>query len=409
MLKIDLLRMSFGSLGSNKLRSGLTVLGIVIGVFSVVGVMTALTAIRSNIDRGLASLGANVFQISKYPGLMINDSRWNYRNRPKIDHRQAQRFKEAMEEEGALVTLSMRNRRVTASYEDRRTGRIVMTYGTDENWITTANYRLAAGRNLTPEDNELNTEVVVIGHDLADRLFPAEDPLAKMIVLDGRRFLVVGVLGRKGESFGESRDNVALVPISRFLRYFDHPWRSMELAVQAPSAAEFALTQDLAIGRMRQLRQLPPEQPNDFEVYSNDSLQASFAKIAVIVGTAGLLISAIALVTAGVGIMNIMLVSVTERTREIGVRKSLGARRQDVLRQFLLEAVCLSEIGALGGIVLGVIAGNIVARLLNVSMVFPWTWAVVAVVVCSAIGIGFGLYPAWKAASLKPVEALRFE
>ena len=183
----------------------------------------------------------------------------------------------------------------------------------------------------------------------------------------------------------------------------------MDISVMGHSAIEMSRTEDLAIGHFRQVRRLEPEEENDFDIYSNESLQAAFAEIAKVVGTGGLLISAIALLCAGVGIMNIMLVSVTERTREIGLRKSIGARKRDILLQFLLEAVFLSLLGGVAGIMLGWVVGNLVAAQMQVSMIIPWFWIGAAVAVCSFIGIVFGFFPALRAAQLKPVEAMRYE
>lgn len=403
----DLFRMSMGSLSSNRLRSFLTVVGISIGVFSVVGVMTALTAIRQSIDSGLNVFGANVLEISKYPTALFGSNWWEYRHRPNVTFREAYRFKDLMAP--VPVCLYARDGGERARYQDRRTNQNISIIGTDENFLAMRGYEVAYGRNLNPDDVFFTRLVTVLGHNVAQTLFPNEDPLGKLVVLEDARFVVVGVLEEKGESFGESRDDLALITISRFMLTNWGPWRSLDVLVQAPNAEAVPQIMDLAIGNMRLARKLAPEDENDFDISSNESLLRSFAEIAIIVGTAGLMISAIALLTAGIGIMNIMLVSVTERTREIGVRKSLGARRNDIMKQFLLEAVFLSQAGCLGGIILGVAAGNLVAHFIGVPMIFPWFWAAVAVIVCSGIGIGFGLYPAWKAANLHPVEALRYE
>jgi len=217
------------------------------------------------------------------------------------------------------------------------------------------------------------------------------------------------VLAQRGDMFGESMDGLVMIPYTRFVANNWHRWRSMSIAIQAPSAEEMLATEDTAIGAMRLVRELEPEDENNFEVTSNEALQATYAEIAFMIGTGGLGISGVALVCAGVGIMAIMLVSVTERTREIGVRKSLGARKVNILVQFLLEAVFLSEAGAVLGIVGGIVVGNVAASFLNAEMIVPWFWMAVAVTICSFIGIGFGLYPAWRAASLRPVDALRYE
>jgi putative ABC transport system permease protein len=200
-----------------------------------------------------------------------------------------------------------------------------------------------------------------------------------------------------------------MVPITRFFMDFGAEQFSVNIATQSPSQEAYNATMDQGIAVMRLVRGLRPETENDFEIYSNDSLVAAFAKIADVISGGAFIISAIALLAAGVGIMNIMLVSVTERTKEIGVRKAVGARKIIILTQFLVESVVLSVTGGLAGILLGTLAGDGLAIFLKVSAVFPWGWAITGVVVCSAIGVVFGLYPAWKAASLDPIDALRFE
>lgn len=405
----DLFALAGGALSANRLRSGLTILGVAIGVFSVVGVMTALSAIGQSIDSGLSFLGANVFQIQREPAIQFGGGEAEWWKRPRITPRQAMEFKELMEEAGIVVTIAEYDGGERARYEDKRTQPRVTVVGTNENWPTTNKFDIEYGRNLTAADIEFNRPVCLIGKGLEQELFPNEDPIGKVIILDDDRYTVVGVLASKGEIFGQSMDNFGVIPVTRFVAANWHHWRSMDIAVQSPSAEAMARTQDLAIGSMRLVRGLEPEDPNDFDITSNDSLQEAFAEIARVVGTGGLLISAIALLCSGIGIMNIMLVSVTERTREIGVRKSIGARKRDVLIQFLIESVFLSEIGAAIGIMLGFIVGNYVAGQMGVSMIVPWFWMMVAVLTCSAIGIGFGLYPAWRAANLNPVEALRYE
>jgi putative ABC transport system permease protein len=230
-----------------------------------------------------------------------------------------------------------------------------------------------------------------------------------MIKANGRTYTVIGTFASKGSLFGENLDAIIMIPITRFFMDFGAEQYSVNIATQAPSQEMYNATMDRGMAAIRVVRGLRPEQDNDFELYSNDSLIAAFAKIADIVSSGAFVISAIALLAAGVGIMNIMLVSVTERTKEIGVRKAVGARKVIILTQFLVEAVVLSVVGGLVGIVLGTVAGDALAVFLSVSIVFPWGWAAAGVIVCSAIGIIFGLYPAWKAAALDPIEALRYE
>jgi len=404
----ETLKLALMALAANKLRSGLTMLGIAVGVFSVIGVMTVISGLRSNIESGLNVLGANSFQFSKYPAINFSDPRQRFANRRDIDFPMAMRFKATM---GESVSVSLQLRRMgrVVTYLDRRTNPNVTLGGADENFLSSRNFEIAAGRNIGVSDVEFGRAVAILGGDIVKRLFVNEEPIGKHVRIDGQSFTVVGVTASKGSSFGQSQDNIAIVPITQFLEIYGRSRRSISINVQAASQAELAAVQDRAIGVMRLVRGLDPEDPNDFEVFSNDSLIEAFNNIAGVVAVGAFVISAIALLASGIGVMNIMLVSVTERTKEIGIRKSIGAKKKNVLTQFLIEAVVLSLIGGLAGVLVGIVGGNVVAVMLNSAMVFPWGWALTGVVVCSAIGVGFGLYPAWKAASLDPIEALRYE
>jgi len=408
MILGEIFRLALGSLAANKLRSGLTMLGISVGVLSVIGVMTCITALRSSIETGLNVLGANSFQISKFPAINFSDPWLRFRNRRDITYAQAERFKELMRGT-AEVSLTLRRGGRRVLYLDRRTNPNIRLVGADENHLNAFRYDIAAGRNLQPDDVALGRSVVILGHDIVDKLFVNEDPLGKHVRIDGQSYTVIGVLAPKGTSFGDSQDLNAITPITQYLEVYGSAWRSIGMNVQAPDQASLDATEETAIGMMRLVRTLDPEEPNDFEVFSNESLIEAFNKVAGIVALGSLAISAIALLASGVGVMNIMLVSVTERTKEIGIRKSIGAKKRNILMQFLIEAVVLSLVGGLAGVILGVAGGNVVAQLLNASIVFPWGWAAAGLLVCSAIGIGFGFYPAWKAASLDPIEALRYE
>jgi putative ABC transport system permease protein len=251
--------------------------------------------------------------------------------------------------------------------------------------------------------------VAVVGTDIQKKLFPNQSPLGKIVKVNERPYQIIGIFAEKGSSFGQSQDDMVIVPITRFFFDFGSANRTINIAIQSTSQATYNQTLDKAIGAMRVARGLKLGQENDFEVYSNDTMVSAFASIADQVKIGAFVVSVIALLAAGIGIMNIMLVSVTERTREIGLRKAIGARRDDIVRQFLLEAIVLSELGGLAGIFGGVMGGNGIALLFDMSMVFPWGWAMTGLIVCSVIGIGFGFYPAWKAAALHPIEALRFE
>jgi len=432
----EILRIAFSSIGVNKLRSALTMFGITIGVFSVIGVMTAVTALRSSIELNLSFLGTNNFQFGKYPITAGGPERRKYDMRRNITLAQAQRYEELMAAWSPAICLKVFHYNTAqAVYSARKTTPDVTFGGTNEHFLSANQYEISLGRNLQPEDIELGRPVIVIGQDIVRRLFPSESPIGKIIKLKGRTYTVIGTFAEKGNTFGQSNDNIAMIPITRFFTDMGGENYTVNIATEAPSHEAYNDTMDKGITAMRIVRGLRPDQDNDFELYSNDSLLAAFAKIADSVRAGALVISAIALVAAGVGIMNIMLVSVsgsfvisgiallaagvgimnimlvsvTERTKEIGIRKSIGARKKSILTQFLIEAVAISLVGGLVGIALGVGVGNLAAILMKAGAVIPWYWVGLGVLVCTGIGVGFGFYPAWKASSLDPIEALRYE
>ena len=406
----ETLRLALSALGVNKLRSFLTMLGITIGVFSVISVMTATGALQSSIETGLTFLGSNIFQFAKYPLTQGGGrSAKQYENRRNVSWAEAQEFGRRMEGLNAALCFKIFDGSKQATRGRLKTNQSITLVGSNEFFLLANAFNIDEGRNLNESDVHLARNSILIGKELEKRLFPNENPIGKEISVNGKRFNVVGTFQSKGGGFGGNQDGICVIPITRYLQDFGAQKRTVNIAVQPESTQAYQRTLDAAFGAMRAARGLKPGDENDFEYYANDSLATAFASVANSVRAGAFVISAIALVAAGVGIMNIMLVSVTERTKEIGVRKSIGAKKRDILRQFLIEAVVLSLCGGLLGILLGVVGGNAVAVLLKADVLFPWDWAIVGVSVCCAIGVGFGLYPAWKAASLDPIEALRFE
>lgn len=407
----EVLQMSLSSLGTNKLRSGLTMVGITIGVFSVISVMTAIGALQSSIESGISFLGSNIFQFAKFPPNVNAGGRTQrkFENRRNISYRQAMRYAQLMEGNAREICLKCFDFKGQAVYNGLKTPASLTVAGSNKSFVIANAYTLAYGRNLTDEDVEFARDVLVIGKRIEKLLFPHESPIGKVIKLNGHTFTIIGGLAEKGTAFGQSQDDICVMPITRFFENFGESNRTINIATQSFSHLDYEPTMDKAIGAMRIARGLRAEQPNDFEIYSNDSLKSAFNSIAGVVRIGAFVISLIALVAAGIGIMNIMLVSVTERTKEIGVRKSIGARSHDILRQFLTEAVLISEAGGVLGIVLGIVVGDLLAMWLKADLIFPYGWAIAGLLVCSAIGIGFGFYPAYRAASLDPIEALRYE
>ena len=397
------------SLAVNKLRSALTTLGVAVGVFSIIAVMTALDAVDRSIASGLSSLGANTFQIQKSPATVFGGghSRNLYANRKDITWQQAQLFKKYMGESARNIGFIITSQAAQASYSNEITNPDVTLTGGDESFAPANGFDVIEGRNLNDGDLRYASDTAILGSDVAAYLFQqGQNPVGKKIKVNGMVYTVIGVFSKKGAAFGQSQDNFVLIPISRYLEEVNET-SSLSITVEATSQKVYKQTIDRAIGAMRLARGLTVKKANDFEIRTNESLVESFRDIQRIVSTGAFIISFMALLTAGVGIMNIMLVSVTERTREIGIRMSVGAPRRTILEQFLLEALLLSLGGGMLGIVAGAGAGNLVALQFNLPVILPWTWSVVSLLVCSAIGISFGLFPAWKASRLDPVTALR--
>jgi putative ABC transport system permease protein len=397
------------SLSVNRLRSLLTIMGVAVGVFSIIAVMTALDAVDKSVESGLTSLGANTFQIQKFPATVFGSahSKNIYANRKDITYQQAALFRKSMETSARTIGFVITSQGARARYAGINTNPDVLLTGGDENFAASNGYSVSEGRNLSENDIRYARNTALMGSELRESLFPSGgNPLGAEIKVNGEVYTVIGIFDRKGAAFGQSQDNFVLIPITRYLDHINEK-SSIAITVEALSRKDYAHALDRATGLMRIVRGLGVKDPNDFDIRTNESLIDSFRSIKIAIGTGAFIISFMALLTAGVGIMNIMLVSVTERTREIGIRKSVGAPGRSILRQFLLEALFLSLAGGFIGIAMGIAAGNLVAMKFNLPVLFPWLWIVVSMFVCSCIGIAFGLFPAWKAARLNPVDALR--
>ena len=400
--------MTIDAIRANKLRSTLTLLGISVGIFSVISVMTAIKTLESSIESGLNVFGTNTFLITKDPAIQFGRNE-KYRNRKNIDLNQYFQLKERAKlpilVSGGDETQNVR----VVTYKDKKTKQAPRVSGGDSGTLRTVNTYIADGRNLTEEDVHLSRSVCIIGADVVDVLFPFEDPLGKVIQLKGINFTVVGVTERQGQSFGQSQDNYVFMPVTTFLQRFRGKSYSLGITVESESSELYSETLDEVIGALRAIRKVPPGEENDFEITTNDELMETFGSFTGSIKIFAFSVSVIALIVAGIGIMNIMLVSVTERIKEIGIRKAIGATRRHILFQFLTESVFLCQIGGIIGVIFGIAAGNIISLVAKVPAVIPIDWAIYGVISCSIIGIGFGSYPAWRAANLDPVESMRFE
>ena len=400
--------MAIDAIKQNKLRSTLTLLGISIGVFSVIGVMTAIRTLESSVQSGLNVFAANTFVIQKYPSIQIGRRDKKIRNRKNIDYDQYKKLKERAKLP-VLVSVSEGSSIRNVKYKDISVKNYVSLLGGDEGSIRMYKTFISDGRNIAPDDVRYARNVCVLGMDVVDRLFPFEDPLSKKIQIEGLNYYVIGITERQGEAFGQSQDNYIAIPITNYLQKFSNKWTTLSINVEAASEKDYDKTREEVIGIMRTIRKVKAGDDNDFELETNDEMIETFSGFTSGIKLFALSVSIIALVVAGIGIMNIMLVSVTERIKEIGIRKAIGATKQDILTQFLMEAVFLSEFGGIVGIIMGISAGNLVSFIFKIPAVIPIDWAIIGLAVCSLIGIGFGIYPAWKAAQLDPIESLRFE
>ncbi len=417
--------MALNAIRVNKLRSVLTLLGIGVGVFSIIGVMTAMGVLQNAIESGVSQLGANTFQIQKYPtGNFGRNERWRFRNRKDISYDQAELFYERMNL-AKHVGLELWMFGKIVSYKNLKTNPSVQIAGESVDGLATNNWDVEFGRSFNNQEVQSAANVAVIGSDVIKKLFPYGDPIGELIRVDGNQFKVIGTLEDKGSVLGGNQGNIVIIPITTHMNIYGKE-RSVNIMVTARDQKSYNDVLEYSRSVLRVIRQVPPGEPDDFEIFSNETVIAQFNETTFMIKIGALGIACIALLAAGVGIMNIMLVSVTERTKEIGIRKALGATKSNVLSQFLTESVVFSQIGGVIGIVSGSIMGNIVSLLLEAPPIYPWNNAVAilqtpfidftalqmnitALIFCSFIGIVFGVYPAWKAANLDPIEALRFE
>ncbi len=403
--------MAMGALGQHKLRAALTLLGVVVGVFSIIMVMTAMRALQSNIESELSGLGANTFTIDKWPAIPMEGPRgWErIRRRKNITLATAKVLRDratlatSVGAECWLWNAETASRYAETNPDVGMTGVSPEVFGA-KNWI------VEQGRAIQQADVDGLRSVCVLGNSLAKKLFPRVSAIGESIKFAGQKYQVVGVLESKGGMEGQSQDNFIAVPLTTGLSRFGFAqWRSLSLYVQARDAESFEDTAEQARGILRSIRKVPPGDEDDFELFSNDSLIEQFRSLTLAVRAGVAVVSSIALLAAGIGIMNIMLVSVTERTREIGVRRAIGAKKRNIMAQFIMEAVVICEVGGLIGVALGIAGGNGAAIYLKTPPVFPLDWALIGLAICSVVGIVFGTYPAWRAAQLDPVESLRYE
>jgi putative ABC transport system permease protein len=409
---LESVRMAFGAIAAHKLRSALTLLGVLVGVFSIIVVMTAMRVLQANIERQLSSLGSTTFMVRKWPNTTfggVSDIDWQkYWRRKNITLTTGRQLVDKVTLPMSIgVETTFWSGGITTRY--KTSAPTVQVFGETPGSFPAHSWDIAEGRALLDADINSTRSVCVLGNGLATNIFPNSSAIGEVVKIDGIGYTVVGVIEPKGSAMGGNQDNFAVMPITTGLNRYGRWYRSLNILVAAPDRESLEPVMDDVRGALRVIRKVPPGKDDDFEMSSNDSLIAQFKSFTRNVRLGVMLVSAIALLAAGVGIMNIMLVSVTERTREIGIRRAIGAKKRNIMVQFILEAIALCEVGGAFGVVFGIIGGNILALVLKLPPVIPFDWVVLGLVICSVVGIIFGTYPAWKAANLDPIESLRYE
>jgi putative ABC transport system permease protein len=402
--------MAMNALAAHKLRSALTLLGVLVGVFSIIVAMTAMRVLQNNIEQEFSQLGSYSFAVRKWPAVYFGgpegfEKFWRRKN---ITLQQARRLEEkATLARSVGIESFFWGGQVETKYQ--KTDPNVQLLGETPGSFPPKNWIVRDGRGLIDADVDSARDVCVLANTLATNVFPRGSPVGQLVKINGINYNVVGVLAPKGGALGGEQDNFAVVPITTALNRFGYSWRSLTILVQARDQASYDDTLEQVRGALRVIRKVPPGGEDDFEIFSNDSLIGQFNTFTRAVRIGVVVVSSIALIAAGVGIMNIMLVSVTERTREIGIRRAVGAKKRNIMTQFIMEAIVLCEVGGVIGVALGILGGNATAYFLKLPPAIPLDWIVLGLVICSIVGIIFGTYPAYKAANLDPIESLRYE
>jgi putative ABC transport system permease protein len=397
------------SISGNRLRTSLTSLIIAIGIMALVGILTAIEGIRQFTTDAFSSLGANSFTIQNR-GTGLNFGNGGHRKvYPSIRYDQAQRFKETFKLP-VLIAINLQvSPTATAKYNSEKTNPNITVTGSNENYLVTNGYKVAFGRNFSASELEHGEDVVIIGDEIRTKLFKNTDAINKSVYIGSNKFRVIGILASKGSSAGMGGDRVCIIPIfkAKQIAAIANPSFAITIMVNSPDALDASIGE--ATSLFRNIRDLNVANADNFEITRSDSVQQQLSSQLNGITIAGFAIGIITLIGAAIGLMNIMLVSVTERTREIGIRKAIGATPAVIRKQFLIEAIVICIIGGIGGVVLGMAIGNLIAVQISGKFVVPWLWLLAALALCTLIGLLSGFYPAKKASRLDPVEALRYE
>lgn len=404
-------KIALQSIKGNKLRTFLTALIIAIGLMALVGILTSIDAIKGSLNNTFSNMGANSFTIrNRGTGIRIGGGGVKPKVWPVITYREAIAFKEEFNMANAIVSVNtFASRGSTVKYNDKKTNPNISVLGADDSYLQTGGYKLAEGRNFSKEDMESGINVTIIGQEIKNNLFENEDPLGKIVTVGNDKFRIIGVFDKKGSSSGFGGDRICVIPLfkARQINRSSNPTYTISVMLSNAAQMEYAIGEATAL--FRNIRKVDISKPDNFEITKSDSLAQTLFENLKIVQYAGIAIGFITLAGAAIALMNIMLVSVTERTQEIGVRKAIGATPKVIRKQFLYEAIMICLLGGVCGIFMGILIGNLLAIAMGASFLIPWAWIILGLTACIVTGLLSGFIPASKAAKLDPVEALRYE
>lgn len=401
------INIALSSITAHKLRAILTILIIAFGIMALVGILTSIEAVKTSLSQNFSRMGANTLTIRGKSVRVEGAKASTYK---AIDYQDAMEFKKRYWFPALTSVYTRATGTATVKYRSEKSNPNVTVYGADENYMMTSGNELARGRNISSADVRSNAPVVVIGHGIKSLLFDDnEEPMGKTISIGSGKYQVVGVLAEKGSTFGFSSGRSCTVPLTTLRNHSggqDFNYR-INIMTEQPETLEKAIGE--AEGIFRIIRELQPNEENNFSISKSSSLADSLFENLKILRLAAIIIGIITLLGAAIGLMNIMLVSVTERTREIGVRKAIGANSRTVRNQFMIEAIVIAQLGGIVGIIFGILIGNLLGFILNTGFIIPWLWILSGIILCFAVALVSGIVPAMKAAKLDPIESLRYE
>jgi putative ABC transport system permease protein len=410
-LVLENLRISMQSVRSHMMRTILTVLIIAFGIMALVGILTSIDAIKYYLNDNFQMMGANTFTIrNRTMQVHIGRNHSKATNFREITFEEAMQFKESYKFPATPSVYIFATNLATVKYDANKTNPNVPVIGCDENYIITSGNEIVQGRNISPTEVYYGSSVAVVGSDIIKKVFTnKEDPIGKYVSIGPGRYLVIGVLKEKGSSLGFNPDNVCLIPINNARQRFARPNASYSINVHVADGDKLEAAIDEATGVFRIVRQVNIGDEDSFDITKSDNLANMLFDSLSYLRFAAIIIGVITLLGAAIGLMNIMLVSVTERTREIGIRKAIGATKRTIRNQFLAEAIVIAQLGGFLGIVLGIAIGNALALSIGTSFIIPWNWIIWGVSLCVLVALASGIIPAVKAAKLDPINALRYE